>query len=124
MRPGEVMSSLMIRLYFKSTTVDGLNIFMGTNFRGFNKNDIFVGFNIRGHNVFLHSSYRKSLFRGYLNSWVGPSTKTTKIGTPRKLSHTQYVEMPTMLDNIISYFLGSLMRTEYSNRKNGRHCEN
>ena len=71
------------------TTVDGF-IFVGTNFRGLNKNYTFVGFKIRGHGIFLHSSYRKSLFRGYWNSWIEPSTKTTKIGTPRKLSHPQY----------------------------------
>ena len=29
----------------------------------------------------------ESLFHWYLNSWIGPSTKTTKIGTQRKLSH-------------------------------------
>ena len=33
----------------------------------------------------------KSLFRGYWNLWIGPSTKTTKIGTPWKLSHPQYL---------------------------------
>ena len=32
----------------------------------------------------------------YMNSWIGPSTKTTKIGTPQKLSHSQY--MPFHID--------------------------
>ena len=63
------------------STVDGF-IFVGTNFRGWNKNDIFVGFKIHSHSIFLHNSYRKSLIRGYCNSWIGPSTKTRKIGTP------------------------------------------
>ena len=69
-----------------SSTVDGF-IFVGTNFRGLNKNDTFVGFKIRGHSVFFHNSYKKLPFRGFWNSWIGPSTKTTKIGTPRNLSH-------------------------------------
>ena len=43
--------------------------------------------NIRGYSVFLHYSYRKSLFRGHWNSLIRPSTK---IGTPWKLSHPQY----------------------------------
>ena len=70
--------------------MDGF-IFVGTNFRGLNKNDIFVGFKFRGHSIFFHNSYRKLPFRGYWNSWIGPSTKTTKIGTPRNLSHPQYM---------------------------------
>ena len=37
--------------------------------------------------------YRQSLFRGYWNSWIGPATKTKKIGTPRKFSHPQYVSI-------------------------------
>ena len=69
-----------------SSTVDGF-IFVGTNFRGLNKNDTFVGFKIRGHSVFFHNSYKKLPFRGFWNSWIGPSTKTMKIGTPRNLSH-------------------------------------
>ena len=69
--------------------MDGF-IFVGTNFRGLNEKDTFVGFNIRGHTIFLHNSYIKSLIRWYWNSWIEPSTKTTKIGTPRKLSHPQY----------------------------------
>ena len=75
-----------------SNTVDGF-IFVGTNFRGLslNKNHTFMRFEIRGQGIFLHSSYRKSLFRGYWNSWIRPSTKTTKTGTPRKLSHPQYL---------------------------------
>ena len=75
--------------FWLRNTVDGF-IFVGTNFRGLNENDTFVGFKIRGHSIFPHNSYRKSLIRGYWNSLIGPSTKTTKIGTPRKLSHPQY----------------------------------
>ena len=66
-------------------------IFVGTNFRGLKKNDAFVGFKICGPNIFLHNSYRKSLFCGFSNLWIEPSTKTTKIGTPQKLSHSQYI---------------------------------
>ena len=66
-------------------------IFVGNNFCGLNKNDTFVGLKIRGHSIFFHNSYRKLPFRGYWNSWIGPSTKTTKIGTPRNLSHPQYL---------------------------------
>ena len=72
-------------------TVDGF-IFVGTNFRRFNKNGTFVGFKIRCHSIFLHNSYRKLLIRWYWNSWIGPSTKTRKICTPQKLSHSQYVD--------------------------------
>ena len=72
----------------QKNTVDGF-IFVGTNFHGLNKNHTFVGFKICGHSIFLQNSYRKFLFRGYLISWIRPSTKTTKIGTPRKLSHPQ-----------------------------------
>ena len=72
---------LPISLY----TVDGF-IFVGTDFRVLDKNGSFVGFKIRGHSIFFLYSYRKLPFRGYWNSWVRPSTK---IGTPRKLSHPQ-----------------------------------
>ena len=58
---------------------------MCTTFRGFNKNDTFVGFKSRGNDIFFLNSYRKLSFRGYLNSWIGPSTKTTKIGTPTNI---------------------------------------
>ena len=67
-----------------------LFISVGTNFCGLNKIDTFVGFKIRGHSDFLHNSNRKSLICGYWNSWIWPSMKTTKIGTPRKLNHPQY----------------------------------
>ena len=33
-------------------TVDGF-IFVGTNFRGLNKNDTFMGFKSRGHSIFF-----------------------------------------------------------------------
>ena len=65
-------------------------IFIVTNFRGLKKNQTFVWFKIRCHSIFLNNSYRKSLFRLHWNSWMGPSTKTTKIGTQHKLSHPQY----------------------------------
>ena len=48
-------------------TVDGF-IFVGTNFHGLNKNDTFVGFEIRGHSIFVHNSYQKIPFRWYWNS--------------------------------------------------------
>ena len=70
-------------------TVDGF-IFVGIYFRGLDKNHTFVGFKIRGHSIFLHNSYKIALFCGYWNSWIGPSTKMMKIGTPQKLSHPQY----------------------------------
>ena len=70
-------------------TVDGF-IFVGTNFRGLNKNNTFVRFKICGHSILFNNSYRKLKFSGYCNSWIGPSTKTTKIGTPKNLSHPQY----------------------------------
>ena len=54
---------------FKYNTVDGF-IFMGTSFRGLNENDTFIGFKIRGRSIFLHNSYKKSLIRGYFNSWI------------------------------------------------------
>ena len=76
--------------YLISITVDGF-IFVDTNFHGLNENDQFVGFKILGHSIFLHNSYRKLLIHGYWNSWIGPSRKTTKISTPRKLSHPQYI---------------------------------
>ena len=50
-------------------------------------------FKIRGHSIFLQNSYRKLLIRGYWNSWISPSAKTTKIGTPRKWSHPQYLKL-------------------------------
>ena len=79
----------LLTIFHIPYTVDGF-IVVGTNFRGLNKNDTFEGFKIRGHSVFFHNSYKKLPFRGFLNSWIGPSTKTTKIGTPRNLSHPQY----------------------------------
>ena len=72
-------------------TVDGF-IFVGTNFRGLNKNDTFVGFKIRGHSIFFRNSYGKLPFRGYWNSWIRSSTKTMKIVTLRNLSHLQYIK--------------------------------
>ena len=67
-------------------TVDGF-IFVGTNFRGLNKNCIFVGIKIRGYYIFLHKSYRKSLFRWFWNSWKVPvpSTKNHKKLAPKKI---------------------------------------
>ena len=35
-------------------TVDDF-IFVGTNFRGLNKNDTFAGFKIRGRSIFFHN---------------------------------------------------------------------
>ena len=43
-------------------------IFLGTNFRGLNKNDTFVGFKIHSKSIFLYNSYRKLPVRGYWNS--------------------------------------------------------
>ena len=82
--------SCILSFYTSYYTMDGF-IFVGTDFCGLSKYDTFIGFKIRGHSIFLHNSYRKLLFRGYYISWIGPSTKTTKIGTPRKLSHPQYM---------------------------------
>ena len=62
--------------------MDGF-IFVDTNFRGLNKYNAFVGLKIRGHIILFDNSYRKLKFRRYWNSWIGPSTKNTKIGTPR-----------------------------------------
>ena len=42
--------------YSQGHTVDGF-IFVGTNFRGLNKNDTFVGLKIRGHSILFHNSY-------------------------------------------------------------------
>ena len=39
-------------------------------------------------------------FRWHWNSWMEPSTKTTKIGTPRKLSHPQYLVED--IENLVS----------------------
>ena len=49
-------------------------------------------FQIRSHDIILilRNSYRKSTFRGSLNSLIGPSMKTTKIGTPWKLCLSHY----------------------------------
>ena len=79
-----------VMLYTTCITVDAF-IFVGTNFRRLNKNHTFVLFKIHGNSIFLNNSYRKSLFCGYSNSRIRPSTKTMKIGTPRKLSHQQYL---------------------------------
>ena len=77
-------------------TVGGF-IFLGTNCRRLSKNHTFVGSKIHGHSIFFHNSYSKSLFRGYLISWIGPSIKTTKIRTPRKLCHPKYCFVQTEL---------------------------
>ena len=86
----------------KMSTVDGF-IFVGTNFRGLIKNYTFVGFKFRGHSIFFHNSCWKLPFRGYWNSWIGPSTKTTKIGTPRNLSHPQYAWLKFEKGNLSKY---------------------
>ena len=67
-------------------TVDGF-IFVGTNFRGFKKNQTFVGFKIHGHSIIFHNSYRNLLFR-----W-DPPRKPRKLVPPWKLSHPQYIEV-------------------------------
>ena len=77
-------------------TVDGF-ILVGPNFCGLNENDTFVGFKICGYIIFLHNSYKKLLICRYLKSWVGPSTKTTKIGPHEKLSHPQYFFQPRLI---------------------------
>ena len=78
-----------MHLTTKPYTVDNL-IFMGTNFRRLNKHDTFEGFIIRGQYIVLHNPYGKSPNRVFWNSWMGPSTKSTKIGSPRKVNHQQY----------------------------------
>ena len=65
-------------------TLDGF-IFVGTNFLGLKKYQTFVQFKIRGHCIFLHKSYRKSLFHWHWNLWIRPSTKTTKNWYPTKV---------------------------------------
>ena len=57
-------------------------IFMGTDFLESNKKYAFLGFKICGHSIFLHDSYRNLLIRWCWNSWIGPSSKTRKIGSP------------------------------------------
>ena len=59
-------------------------MFEGYNFHWLNKTGTFVGFNICDHSIFFHNSYRILPFCWYWNSWIGPSTKTTKIGYPTK----------------------------------------
>ena len=61
-------------------------IFFGTNFLGLKRNDAFMGFKIHGHNIFRTTHTDNHHFVG---TAIGPSTKTTKIGTPRRLSHSQ-----------------------------------
>ena len=68
-------------------------IFVGSNFHGLNKYETFVGFKICDYSVFFHNSYRKLPFRRFWNSWIVHFTKTTKIGTPRNLSHPQYLNI-------------------------------
>ena len=80
--------------------MDGI-IFVGTNFHGLNKN--FMGLKICGHGIFFHNSYRKLQFPGYWNLWIRPSTKTTKICTPRNLSHPQYCQSLAMKTKHQSY---------------------
>ena len=36
--------------------------FVGSNFRGMNEKETFVGFEIRGNSSFLHTSYKKNYF--------------------------------------------------------------
>ena len=79
-------------MMFGLNTVDSF-IFVCTNFYGLNKNRAFVAFKIGGYRICPYTSnlYRKLVFRGYWNSWMGPSTKTTNFGTRRKLNHPQYM---------------------------------
>ena len=55
-------------------------IFMGTNFRGMNKNHTFVGFKIRGHSIFLNNSYKNN--RRFVGTRFRGSDAALK---PRKL---------------------------------------
>ena len=71
-------------------TVDGL-IFVGTNFCGFYKNDKFLGFKIHGHSIFIHTENYHFADTGIRGS--NPTRKITKIGTPRNLSHPQYIDL-------------------------------
>ena len=101
--------------------MDGF-IFVGTNFCRLNKNVTFIGFKIRGHDVFFHNSYGILLFRGYWNSWIVPSTKTTKIGTPQNLSHPQYVPTKseaswTNYSGVIRYTKCGRLTHRYTNQQ-------
>ena len=80
-------------------TVNGF-IFVGTNFCRLNRKGISFGIKIRGFYIFIHKSNRKLLFRWYWNSWIGPSTKTTKIDTPWKLCLSQYIEPSNELKTV------------------------
>ena len=72
---------IWVGTYSNTNTVDGF-IFVGTNFRGFNKSDTFVGFEIRGHSIYapfekgghiaLHLSVGMSVGR-YVGRYVGRS---------------------------------------------------
>ena len=80
----------------------------------------FVGFKICGHSIFLHNPYRKSLIHGFWNSWTRPSTKTTKIGTPRKLSHPQYssvCRVATTIGRWVKCVLANVNVKDHSERK-------
>ena len=109
-------------------TVDGF-IFVGTNFHELKKNNTFVWFKIRGHSIFFHNSYRKIPFCGYKNLWIGSSMKTTKTGTPRNLSHPQYLVcetncffFPIHIRSItLTFLLTTLVSSVYANYI-GRTC--
>ena len=60
-------------------------IFVGTNFRGLNKTDTFVGFKICGHSIFFKNSYRKLPIHWYWNLWIGPPRKPRKLVPPTKI---------------------------------------
>ena len=54
-----LVSDLLVSATTNNTcTVDGF-IFVGTNFRGMNKTDTFLGIKIRGHSIFFHNMIQK-----------------------------------------------------------------
>ena len=69
--------------------VDGF-ICVGTNFHGLNKNDtkcVVIVFSL-----IINTENYHFVGTMYWNSWIGPFTKITKIGTPPNLSHPQYTD--------------------------------
>ena len=62
------------------------------------KNQTFTGFKIRGQSIFLHNSYRKSLFRCLFH--VDPSTKTVTLTSDWYIFDFSFVTTERNLTNL------------------------
>ena len=89
-------------LWLTLNTVDGF-IFVGTNCRGLNENDTFLGFKICGHSIFLHISYRKCEFMGTGICGSDPLHENHENWYPTKIKPSTVLSVQRLDFNFITF---------------------